>query len=192
MFWVPLVLRKKKEAIFSRTLTHCRGRIHFTAPLCGAAQTQPTHIIMFYISQREIKRINMYLFSLIRVCVVHCERKVILQVFEGIQWVRLGLLLKPATQKYTDTEHCRCVVLQLQQTNMRQRQTKNIWPLYIITQFAISKKLDCFSADAAQQPFGPNWRAKQCHTPVLPDEISAVAEQVLLGRSTQAKGPEVV
>lgn len=30
------------------------------------------------------------------------------------------------------------------------------------------------------------------HTPIFPDEVSAVAEQVLLGGPTQFEGPEVV
>lgn len=35
-------------------------------------------------------------------------------------------------------------------------------------------------------------RADQLNAPVLPDEVSAVAEQVLLGRPTQSERPEVI
>lgn len=35
-------------------------------------------------------------------------------------------------------------------------------------------------------------RVDQLNAPVLPNEVSAMAEQVLLGRPTQSKGPEVI
>lgn len=81
----------------------------------------------------------MYLFSLIGVCVVHCERKIILQVFEGIQWVRLGLLLKPTPQKYTQIQILntagRDAAVAIKQTRGagRHQNDKAIWPSYIIT-----------------------------------------------------------
>lgn len=49
-----------------------------------------------FLRLKGVKGAKTHLFSLIGVCVVHCQWEVILQVFQGVQWVRLGFLLKPA------------------------------------------------------------------------------------------------